>query len=107
MYDVGTQTVSKLSGELSSAFVEAAEANSNDEPSASASNVIENRIPFPKNNVDRKDDFDSAASSNAEEHVSVSLKLVIYDDFVNEIRNFIFFLKWKSKRMFSFRIIWV
>lgn len=27
MYDVATQTVSKLSGELSSAFVEAAEAN--------------------------------------------------------------------------------
>lgn len=30
MYDVSTQTVSKLSGELSSAFVEAAENNADD-----------------------------------------------------------------------------
>lgn len=31
MYDVSTKTVSKLSGELSSAFVEAAESNVDDE----------------------------------------------------------------------------
>lgn len=73
MYDVATQTVSKLSGELSSAFVEAAEANSNDETAASATTIIENRIPFSATNIDRKDDLTGAASSYAEQSVSIIL----------------------------------
>ncbi|KAJ8925521.1 hypothetical protein NQ315_009360, partial [Exocentrus adspersus] len=55
MYDVATQTVSKLSGELSSAFVEAAEANSdgkNEDTAGDASNVEETRVSL---NVDRAD----------------------------------------------------
>lgn len=44
MYDIATKTVSKLSGELSSAFVEAAEANSSDDVTAAASSVIESRV---------------------------------------------------------------
>lgn len=43
MYDVATQTVSKLSGELSSAFVEAAESNAYDEQT----------IPVPSTNSDK------------------------------------------------------
>lgn len=56
MYDVATQTVNKLSGELSSAFVEAAEANSNDgDVVSSSSEIVENSIPFPKTEIDRID----------------------------------------------------
>ncbi|KAJ8942656.1 hypothetical protein NQ318_013369 [Aromia moschata] len=58
MYDVATKTVSKLSGELSSAFVEAAEANSDDAPdnaeAAAASNIIETRVPY-EGDIDRQD----------------------------------------------------
>lgn len=53
MYDVGTKSVSKLSGELSSAFVDAAEENSKkdgekeeEDYDTSASNIIETRIPY-------------------------------------------------------------
>lgn len=53
MYDVGTRSVSKLSGELSSAFVDAAEENSKKEAEddsreneTSASHIIETRIPY-------------------------------------------------------------
>ncbi|KAF7283076.1 hypothetical protein GWI33_001482 [Rhynchophorus ferrugineus] len=42
MYDIATKTVSKLSGELSSAFVEAAEANSDDE--TTSSDKVETKI---------------------------------------------------------------
>lgn len=51
MYDIATKTVSKLSGELSSAFVEAAEANSDDEThSDAASEQISSDSPSsPKN----------------------------------------------------------
>ncbi|CAH1981316.1 unnamed protein product [Acanthoscelides obtectus] len=50
MYDVTTQTVSKLSGELSSAFVEAAEANSAPPEGGqiAASSMIETKVPFPQ-----------------------------------------------------------
>ncbi|XP_050306098.1 RNA-binding protein 33-like isoform X2 [Anthonomus grandis grandis] len=48
MYDIGSKTVSKLSGELSSAFVEAAEANSTDDPAqeqdASGSDLVEVKV---------------------------------------------------------------
>lgn len=71
MYDVATKTVSKLSGELSSAFVEAAEANSNDETAASETTIIESRVPYPETLIDRKDDLDSAGSSYTEHKVSM------------------------------------
>ncbi|KAJ8978832.1 hypothetical protein NQ317_010832 [Molorchus minor] len=74
MYDVATQTVSKLSGELSSAFVEAAEANSDDEEiadKAADSNVVESRVPFTgeidRQDVDREEaDFSASASEYLE-----------------------------------------
>lgn len=47
MYDVASKTVSKLSGELSSAFVEAAESNASDEI-PEASQVYESRIDVQK-----------------------------------------------------------
>ncbi|XP_025832147.1 mediator of RNA polymerase II transcription subunit 15-like [Agrilus planipennis] len=54
MYDLNTKTVSKLSGELSSAFVEAAEANTSDNLEAIApSNIVETRVPYP--DIDRRD----------------------------------------------------
>lgn len=75
MYDVATQTVSKLSGELSSAFVEAAEANSNDETAASSTTIIENRVPYTPANIDRKDDLASAASSYSQRRVSIKFSV--------------------------------
>lgn len=70
MYDVSTQTVSKLSGELSSAFVEAAEANSNDDTSASASSTVENKVPYRSNRISRSDDLETVGSSYVNENVS-------------------------------------
>lgn len=73
MYDVATQTVSKLSGELSSAFVEAAEANSNDDDtSGSASDIVETRIEYTGRDIERKNDMkdlETAASSYRGEQV--------------------------------------
>ncbi|KAF5307217.1 hypothetical protein FQR65_LT00733 [Abscondita terminalis] len=57
MYDLATQTVSKLSGELSSAFVDAAETNSqqNLDPIQSASSdIIETRIPYSDSIINQK-----------------------------------------------------
>lgn len=77
MYDVVTQTVSKLSGELSSAFVEAAEANSEDspdEPTAAESSLVDSRVPFGEH-VDRVDvtlrasDLEESASDVVESKV--------------------------------------
>ncbi|XP_023311770.1 bromodomain-containing protein 4-like [Anoplophora glabripennis] len=79
MYDVATQTVSKLSGELSSAFVEAAEANSEgspEEPTAAESNVVETRVPF-EGNIERADvappgsDLDESASDVKESKIPI------------------------------------
>ncbi|KAB0805484.1 hypothetical protein PPYR_02454 [Photinus pyralis] len=61
MYDLGTQTVNKLSGELSSAFVDAAETNSGQDLSplqSAASNVVETRIPYPNGQLERKNFHD-------------------------------------------------
>lgn len=77
MYDVATQSVSKLSGELSSAFVDAAEANSNDDEdtSASSSNIMENRVPLTKRQINRNnaasDDLKSESSKYYEDRVSI------------------------------------
>lgn len=57
MYDVSSKSVNKLNGELSASFVEAAEANSEeDKDVASASNVIETRVPYPEDRVDVESD---------------------------------------------------
>lgn len=48
MYDIATKSVSKLSGELSSAFVEAAEANSDDE--TASLDKVETKISPGNNN---------------------------------------------------------
>lgn len=55
MYDIATKTVNKLSGELSTAFVEAAEANSDEEKggAASASNTVESKILYADGAEDR------------------------------------------------------
>lgn len=53
MYDIATKTVSKLNGELSAAFVEAAESNVDEEKDITAStNIIETRIPYPEDRID-------------------------------------------------------
>ncbi|GJQ76522.1 hypothetical protein Trydic_g2225 [Trypoxylus dichotomus] len=74
MYDVASQTVSKLSGDLSSAFVDAADANT-DDSSVAASNVVEVRVPSPKNiNPDRIDissDLEDSASDILESKVRI------------------------------------
>lgn len=73
MYDVATQTVNKLDGELSSAFVEAAEANSNDNAEDSAaSNIVETTVPFPgKRNIQHFSDFELSARDKFESKVPI------------------------------------
>lgn len=72
MYDIGTKTVSKLDGELSTAFVEAAETNSSDENDnkTSSSDLIETKLPAPDSNSlklnEDTDDLDEAASEYVE-----------------------------------------
>ncbi|VEN37633.1 unnamed protein product, partial [Callosobruchus maculatus] len=86
MYDVATQTVSKLSGELSSAFVEAAEANSapSGDGQVAASSMIETKVPFPQqdwsesgtNILERRmsvqDDMDTDTTDQLEKTVEAS-----------------------------------
>ncbi|KAK5647455.1 hypothetical protein RI129_002347 [Pyrocoelia pectoralis] len=80
MYDLTTQTVNKLSGELSSAFVDAAETNSGQGLSplqGSSSNVVETRIPYPNSALDMKDishdsvDLEEGASEYFETKIPV------------------------------------
>lgn len=76
MYDIGTQTVSKLSGELSSAFVDAAETNSKQAaPLAGASsNVVETRVPSPTQDhiyVEEEADLVDAATDFDETKIPV------------------------------------
>ncbi|CAH0551351.1 unnamed protein product [Brassicogethes aeneus] len=63
MYDVPSKSVSKLSGELSSAFVDAAEANAEKDEveaeKAAASNIVETRIPY-EGQIDRNDSFEES-----------------------------------------------
>ncbi|KAF2893862.1 hypothetical protein ILUMI_12303 [Ignelater luminosus] len=88
MYDIATQTVSKLSGELSSAFVDAAETNSRHAPggsaaasAAAASNVVEMRVPYPEGvSIDRKDvsgeTFEKDLEDSASEYVEAKIPLI-------------------------------
>lgn len=83
MYDVPTQTVSKLSGELSSAFVEAAESNTKGKRetvtiSEGESNIIETKVPKPDTYSSRIDaeptfseDLSSAASELSESRIPI------------------------------------
>lgn len=81
MYDVSTKAVSKLNGDLSAAFVEAAETNTNDketEQKGSASEIVETKAPPPESSsIDRKDhssslvDLSEAASDYVESRVPV------------------------------------
>ncbi|CAH1168774.1 unnamed protein product [Phyllotreta striolata] len=81
MYDVGTQSVSKLNGELSSAFVEAAEANSVEKQAATdrrdkgdledaSSENHEARVPI----IDplQEEDMETQASEHLESFVDIS-----------------------------------
>ncbi|RZC32445.1 mediator of RNA polymerase II transcription subunit 26 [Asbolus verrucosus] len=80
MYDVATRSVSKLNGELSSAFVEAAEANSSD-TKASASEIVETRVPYDRVPViDPESDLETEASDHLERFVDVSEVAVEDDD---------------------------
>ncbi|KAK4885481.1 hypothetical protein RN001_001752 [Aquatica leii] len=79
MYDLATQTVSKLSGELSSAFVDAAETNSQQNLAPlqpASSNVVETRIPYPHGAVEKQtfyvnDDLEEGASEYVNANVPV------------------------------------
>ncbi|XP_017772353.1 PREDICTED: uncharacterized protein LOC108559547 [Nicrophorus vespilloides] len=76
MFDVGTQTVSKLDGELSSAFVDAAESNTDEKKEEeAASNRVETKVPVPEG-IDRRDygddvELDEAASELIESKVPI------------------------------------
>lgn len=76
MYDVSTQTVSKLSGELSAAFVDAAESNANEEKDPSPSDIVETRIPYTEGDVkeniqDLSDDQVESESEYVESKVPI------------------------------------
>lgn len=78
MYDIATKTVNKLSGELSSAFVEAAEANAEEPGEAvSPSNAVEAKLPYPDGAEDRIDtgvsegDLSDSASDFVESRVPI------------------------------------
>lgn len=78
MYDVATQTVSKLDGELSAAFVDAAESNANEEKEGPApSNIVETRIPYTEEDLDENvqllddEDQSEAASEYIESKVPI------------------------------------
>lgn len=64
MYDVASKTVSKLDGELSTAFVDAAEANSANDSETSASEIVEMRVPYEVPIIDPYKDLEQQASSN-------------------------------------------
>ena len=76
MYDVATQSVSKLSGELSSAFVDAAEANTendSEDSSGASSNLVEIRVRATGDRFDTEDepntDLAGAPSENFENRI--------------------------------------
>lgn len=80
MYDISTKTVNKLNGELSTAFVDAAETNTNEEKlseeAAEASNIVETKLPAPEQSnrlqqTDSLDDLDEAASEYVESKVPI------------------------------------
>lgn len=70
MYDISTKSVSKLSGDLSSAFVEAAETNAQDSPVSEPTNRIENKTPYEyhKDEIDRKDTIPRDLSESPSEY---------------------------------------
>lgn len=76
MYDIATKTVSKLSGELSTAFVDAAEANT-DDATVAASNLVEVRVPPPQNiHPDRVDDLSSDLDHSPSEIVESKIRII-------------------------------
>ncbi|KAF5301341.1 hypothetical protein FQA39_LY10739 [Lamprigera yunnana] len=79
MYDLSTQTVSKLSGELSSAFVDAAETNSQQ----ASTSVAETRVSHPAEKKEfhsgLESDTLSEASEQSESFVDISGKPVQED----------------------------
>lgn len=82
MYDIATQTVNKLSGELSTAFVEAAEANADEEKTpgeaVSGTNTVESKVPYTDGAEDRIDkevldgDLSDSASDFVESKVPIN-----------------------------------
>lgn len=78
MYDIATKTVNKLSGELSAAFVEAAEANAEEEKTpgevASGSNTVESRVTYAEDRLDEgisESDLSDSASDFVESKVPI------------------------------------
>lgn len=82
MYDVSTKTVSKLDGELSAAFVQAAETNTKEEDaSPSSSNLIETKLPAPDGLTslqqhDVEDDLIDDLESSASEYVEMKVPII-------------------------------
>lgn len=82
MYDIATRTVNKLSGELSTAFVEAAEANAEEDKTpdvaSSTSNKIESKVSFIDTAEDRidKEVSDSDLTDSASDVVESKVPIV-------------------------------
>lgn len=84
MYDVATQSVSKLSGELSSAFVDAAEANTENDPedsSGASSNLVEIRVRATQDRFDTEDEPNSDLAGAQSEIFESRIPLIDVKDF--------------------------
>lgn len=82
MYDIATRTVNKLSGELSTAFVEAAEANAEEDKNpgeiASASNRVESKVPYADGAEDRLDEevLESDLTDSASDFIESKVPII-------------------------------
>lgn len=83
MYDIATKTVNKLSGELSAAFVEAAEANADEEKApaelaSASSNTVELKATYPDSAEDRLDEeiSESDLSDSASDFIESKVPIV-------------------------------
>lgn len=93
MYDIATKTVNKLSGELSAAFVEAAEANAEEEKApaelaSASSNTVESKVTYVEGAEDRSDEgiVESDLSDSASDFVETKVPIVenTQDDLVTD-----------------------
>lgn len=83
MYDIATKTVNKLSGELSAAFVEAAEANAEEEKApaelaSASSNTVESKAAYPDGAEDRLDEeiLEGDLSDSASDFIETRVPIV-------------------------------
>lgn len=80
MYDIATKTVNKLSGELSSAFVDAAETNSKqniDKITGLSSDIVETVVPYPnREGLSKFQESDDDLLISASEYIDSKIPII-------------------------------